>query len=101
MTSQRLLVLGATGGTGRHIVRQALNEGHHVTAVSRHPGKLGIQHQRLKAVPADLGDDPSSAMRVVPGHDAVICALGRGAGLAGLTSENLMARATPGILAAM
>jgi uncharacterized protein YbjT (DUF2867 family) len=31
----RVLVLGATGATGRHLVEQALAQGHHVTALAR------------------------------------------------------------------
>jgi FlaA1/EpsC-like NDP-sugar epimerase len=33
----RILVIGATGGTGRELVRQALAQGHQVTAFVRNP----------------------------------------------------------------
>jgi len=36
----KLLVLGATGGTGRHLVSQALAAGHEVTAYVRNPTNL-------------------------------------------------------------
>ena len=34
------LVIGATGATGRHFLRQALDQGHHVRAIVRTPSKL-------------------------------------------------------------
>jgi uncharacterized protein YbjT (DUF2867 family) len=40
MNSKRLLVLGATGGTGQQIVSHALDQGHDVTALVRSPQKL-------------------------------------------------------------
>ena len=39
----KLVVFGATGRTGREVVKQALEKGHHVTAVVRTPEKLTIQ----------------------------------------------------------
>ena len=39
----KLVVFGATGRTGREVVKQALEKGHHVTAVVRTPEKLNIQ----------------------------------------------------------
>ena len=36
----RLLIFGATGGTGRELVRQALDQGHAVTAFARDPAVL-------------------------------------------------------------
>jgi putative NADH-flavin reductase len=38
----RVLVLGATGATGRQIVAQALSRGHELTAFVRDPGKLTV-----------------------------------------------------------
>ena len=39
----KLVVFGATGRTGKEVVKQALKKGHHVTAVVRTPEKLNIQ----------------------------------------------------------
>jgi len=39
----KLVVFGATGRTGKEIVKQALEKGHHVTAVVRTPEKMNIQ----------------------------------------------------------
>src|SRR5262249_26830877 len=45
---------GATGGTGRHLVAQALSAGHAVTAVARRPNPLAIRHEQLTTVCGDL-----------------------------------------------
>jgi putative NADH-flavin reductase len=71
----RLLIVGATGGTGRQLVRQALERGHHVTAFARNPSKLDVRHERLAVVQGDVLDAPS-VEAAVRGQDAVLCALG-------------------------
>jgi putative NADH-flavin reductase len=71
----RLLIIGATGGTGRELVAQALQLGHNVTALARRPGKLSLQHPNLRVVRGDVLDYASLAS-VMPGHDAVLSALG-------------------------
>lgn len=72
----RIAVLGATGATGREIVRQALFQGHQVTALVRRPEALGVTHDELSVVVGDATDDQVIA-DLVPGHDAVIASLGR------------------------
>lgn len=56
----RLLITGATGNTGLELVKQALQMGHHVTAICRNPTKLTTYaHERLhvvKANPLDAAD---------------------------------------------
>jgi putative NADH-flavin reductase len=69
-----ILVLGATGPLGRHIVEQALSDGHHVTALVREPGRLPAQQGLSEAVGDVL--DPEAVAAAVGGHDAVISALG-------------------------
>ncbi len=71
----RLLIVGATGGTGRQLVAQALERGHQVTALVRNPTKLQLEHPQLRVVRGDVLDYASveSAMR---GQEAVLCALG-------------------------
>lgn len=71
----RVLVIGATGGVGRQIVRDALGRGHEVTAFLRSPEKLGVEHPRLRVVQGDALD-PQALEAVMPGHDAVLSALG-------------------------
>jgi len=71
----RVLVIGATGGTGRQLVQQALDQGHQVTAFVRDPSKLKIAHENLRIARGDVLDYASveSAMR---GQSAVLSALG-------------------------
>lgn len=71
----RVLVIGATGGTGRELVAQALEQGYAVTALVRDPVKLQLTHPRLTVLRGDVLDTQSidSAMR---GQDAVLSALG-------------------------
>lgn len=70
----RITVFGATGGTGQHLVRQALDTGHHVTAVVREAARLD-PHPRLEQVVADVMD-PAAIEPAVKGQDAVVSALG-------------------------
>jgi len=76
----KLLVFGSTGGTGRELVKQALAQGHEVTAYARSPARLGdIKHPSLRIARGDVLD-AASVEKAVPGHDAVLCAIGAGAG---------------------
>ena len=71
----RLLIFGATGGTGRQLVRQALERGHAVTAFARDPAALD-ERDGLRALAGDVLD-AAAVERAVAGHDAVLCALGK------------------------
>lgn len=71
----KVLIVGATGGTGRQLLMQALQRGLVVTALARNPSKLDVEHPSLTVVQGDVLDQKSleTAMR---GQDAVLCALG-------------------------
>jgi putative NADH-flavin reductase len=71
----RLLIVGATGGTGRQLVAQALERGHTVTALVRNPSMLKIEHPQLRVVQGDVLDY-STVEAAVRGQEAVISALG-------------------------
>src|SRR6185295_740494 len=71
----RVLILGATGGTGRQLVQQALDRGLSVTALARDPSRLRIEHPRLKVIQGDVLDE-RSVDAAVRGQDAVVSALG-------------------------
>ncbi|HVH88226.1 MAG TPA: SDR family oxidoreductase [Terriglobales bacterium] len=71
----KLLVIGSTGGTGRELVKQALEQGHEVTAFARAPEKLSLAHQNLRIVKGDVTDD-RAVEQAVAGQDGVLCALG-------------------------
>lgn len=71
--TQNVLVLGATGGSGRAAVAELLARGHRVTAFARRA--LDMQHERLRVVQGDalVASDVEAAMR---GQNAVIVVLG-------------------------
>lgn len=71
----RILIVGATGGTGRELVTQALERGHRVTAFARRPQRVRLHHQRLTIAPGDVLDY-GSVEDAVRGQGAVLSALG-------------------------
>lgn len=73
----KLLIFGATGGSGRALVEQALEQGHKVTAFARDPARVHITHKNLRVVKGDiLTYDAVEA--AINGQDAVLSALGVG-----------------------
>lgn len=72
---RKILIVGATGGTGRHLLEQALARDYEVTALVRDPRALALVHPRLRIVRGDVLD-PSAIDESVSGQDAVLCVLG-------------------------
>lgn len=75
----KLLVLGATGATGRLVVDQALAAGHTVRALVRSPQKLEPARPGLDVV-AGQATDTGDVTQAMVGVDAVISALGANGG---------------------
>jgi uncharacterized protein YbjT (DUF2867 family) len=73
----RLLVFGASGKTGREVVRQALARGYQVTGFVRDTARLPLAHANLRLVRGEITDTKAVA-RVVSGQTGVISALGAG-----------------------
>jgi len=71
----KLLIIGATGGSGRQLVTQALERGHAVTALVRNPAKMKVDHPQLTVIRGNVLDLPGLE-QAVSGQDAVLCALG-------------------------
>ena len=71
----KLLVLGATGGIGIEIVRQALARHHAVTALVRNPDALKHIDGALTVTRGNLLSRDDLA-RTAAGHDAVLSAFG-------------------------
>jgi uncharacterized protein YbjT (DUF2867 family) len=67
----RLLVIGASQGTGALAVKTALERGHEVTAFARSPHKLQLEQPKLKKLAGDFHQQ-ASVEAAVRGHDAVI-----------------------------
>src|SRR5262249_50327344 len=74
-TLARVLIIGATGGTGRQLVAQALERGHVVTALVRDPKALQMEHVRLRIIAGNVLDE-GSLDAAVQDQDAVLSALG-------------------------
>lgn len=71
----KIVVFGANGATGQLLTKQALAEGHVVTAVTRHPEPFPLRSARLQVMPGDVFDR-SSVEQAVSGQDAVLSTLG-------------------------
>lgn len=70
-----MLIVGASGGTGRLLVAQALERGHTVTALVRRGSTPELTHPQLRLVEGDVLD-PASLEAAVRGQAAVVSALG-------------------------
>jgi putative NADH-flavin reductase len=77
----KLAIFGATGGTGRQLVDQALQRGDELTVLVREPARLAHVDRPLRVITGDVGD-ADVVRRTVGGADAVISVLGhrRGSG---------------------
>lgn len=92
----KLLVLGATGPTGRHVVDRALEAGDIVTVLARRPEALEPLAGRVTVVAGDATsrDDVAKAMA---GQDGVVSALGRSRSV---RANSLFSRAAAAVAAA-
>ncbi|ORA37829.1 NAD(P)-dependent oxidoreductase [Mycobacterium aquaticum] len=71
----RIAIFGANGATGRILTRQALDAGHGVIAVTRHPEQFPITAPNLTVAGADV-HDLTAVTAAVEGTDAVLSTLG-------------------------
>lgn len=90
----RIVVFGASGGTGRELVKQGLAQGHEVTAFVRNPAAFTGGDQ-LHVVVGDALDAKAVAVAIV-GQDVVLSALGGTLG-----DDTLLPESIGHILAAM
>ena len=77
-----LTVFGVTGGTGRHLMSEALEAGHEVRAFARSRAKVErawLDDDRVTVVEGDVLD-PDAVERAIEGADAVLSALGHAEG---------------------
>ena len=91
----KLVIFGSTGSIGRQLVKQALEQGHMVTAFARDATKVDIKHNNLRVAQGDVMD-PESVERAIQGHDVVLCSLG-----AGLKRTSVRSEGTRNIINAM
>lgn len=75
----QVIIFGATGSLGSHLVEQALDKGYTVKAFTRRPEKLkGKESPLLSVIEGDVRNF-QDVMNAIKGVDAVLCALGDGA----------------------
>ena len=69
----KIAVFGATGNIGSRVITEALNRGHDVTAIMRHPEDYTLEQPHLKVARGDIfrTQDVKAA---VFNHDAVVSA---------------------------
>lgn len=91
-----MAVFGASGRTGRHLVGQALERKHLVTAFVRDPSKLRMEHEGLKVVEGDVMD-AARVEEAVIGGEAVLSVLGH----TGTSTKDVQTGGTRNIVAAM
>jgi putative NADH-flavin reductase len=73
----KLLIIGATRGIGRRLVKEALDEGHTVSALVRNPARLPLSHDRLKVVKGDIRDR-AAVKRAIEDQHTVCITIGIG-----------------------
>jgi putative NADH-flavin reductase len=71
----KLLIFGATGGTGKLLVEQAIAAGNDVIVYVRNPPKLTLKNEHLVVVQGELSDQDAIA-QAMSGTDVVISTLG-------------------------
>lgn len=71
----RTVILGATGETGKPLLRQALAAGHEVTAIVRDASKVSTTHRNLTVVNGNVFS-PEFMQSHFAGHDVIVSALG-------------------------
>ncbi|MEV0613705.1 NAD(P)H-binding protein [Nonomuraea sp. NPDC050404] len=76
----KIMVIGSTGRTGRHVLTQGVERGHEITAFARRPHLLA-DRDRLAGVHQGDAHDLETVRLAVQGQDAVIAAVG-GSGIA-------------------
>lgn len=94
--SKTIALFGATGGTGRQFLEQALAAGHSIRALARTPSKVVIDSSRLELIEGDVLV-PADVDRTVAGCDLVVSLFGHVKD----SPEWLQTRGTENILAAM
>jgi putative NADH-flavin reductase len=92
----KVLIFGASGKTGHHLIRVALSRRHKVSAFVRDPSRLLIDYSRLRIYKGDVMN-PAEVEEAVRGQDAVICSLG----VRAANPSNILSEGTWNIVRAM
>lgn len=93
----KLLIIGGTGGTGKELIKQALEQGYNLTALVRNPEKVEITDPKLTVIKGNILDF-HKVQEVVAGQDAVLSALGH---KRFFIKTNILSEGTKNIIQAM
>lgn len=74
---KKIIIFGSTGTVGQHIIKQALESGHQITAFARNKEKINHKHERLNIVEGNVLD-VTSVENAIRDHDIVLNVLGAG-----------------------
>jgi len=72
---KKIVIFGATGGTGQALVQEALNNNYEVKAFVRSPEKLKVVHRNLKVIKGDVLKY-QDVLNAIDAQDLVFCNLG-------------------------
>ena len=86
----RIAVIAAAGRTGSLLVAELLRRGHDVSALVRHPEKLGALADQVQVV-AGGSTDPAALDQLLAGADVVVSALGPDSRTSTVVSETARA----------
>ncbi|PNG24121.1 NAD(P)-dependent oxidoreductase [Streptomyces cahuitamycinicus] len=92
----KLLILGATGPTGRHVVDLALRSGDSVTTLVRDPSALGDLTEKVTPFTGDATSH-RDIVAAAAGQDAIVSALGRGSSV---RADGLFTQASAAVIGA-
>jgi putative NADH-flavin reductase len=72
---KKIIVFGATGGTGKLVVEQALESGYQVTVIVRNPFVVTLRHRQLNIIKGDVLQ-LNTFEEAMDGHDVVVSCVG-------------------------
>lgn len=93
----KLFIIGSTGGTGKQLVKQGLEQGHQLTLLVRNPKKIKITHENLNVIKGDVLN-LMSLENSLKNHDVVISSLGH---KKFIVKTSILSRGTENIISAM
>ena len=93
----KILIIGGTGGTGRELIEQGLEQGHIITALVRDPEKVKVNHPNLHVIKGNVLDF-ESVKTAIKDQDAVLSALGH---KRFFIKTSILSKGTSNIVAAM
>ncbi len=96
----RIIIFGASGATGKLVVKQALEKGYLVRAFVRNPQKLGIIHKNLSTSEGNI-TNPHQVLHALTHGDVVVSTLGNKTSRSLFRKNNTISEGTQNIVKAM